>query len=130
MLTLKLLDMRIVSSRRSHQQAPHPCLDTADADTPASQRGDLQARADLFAQQISIERARFERVIWKTEHDNQLEQLRAQLRLANKLLEFTDWHHNVCAALTARIAVAEVAETSIRELQGRGGDLVALPDRP
>ena len=126
MLTLKLLDMRIVSSRRSHQQAPHPCLDTADADTPASQRGDLQARADLFAQQISIENARFERVIWqlKTEHDKQLEHLRAQLRLANKLLEFTDWHHNVCAALTARIAVAKVAETSIRELQGRGEDLV------
>jgi hypothetical protein len=82
-------------------------------------RGDLQDRADLFAQQISIEIARFERVIWqlKTEHDNQLEHLRAQLRLANKLLEFTDWHHNVCSALTARIAVAEVAETSIRELQ-------------
>ena len=82
-------------------------------------RGDLQDRADLFAQQISIENARFERVIWqlKTEHDNQLEHLRAQLRLANKLLEFTDWHHNVCSALTARIAVAEVAETSIKELQ-------------
>ena len=83
-------------------------------------RGDLQDRADLFAQQISIENARFERVILqvKTEHDNQLEHLRAQLRLANKLLEFTDWHHNVCATLTAQIAVAEVAETSIRELQG------------
>ena len=89
-------------------------------------RGDLQDRADMFAQQISIENARFERVILqlKTEHDNQLEHLRAQLRLANKLLEFTDWHHNVCATLTARIAVAEVAETSIRKLQGSGGDLV------
>ena len=89
-------------------------------------RGDLQDRAALFAQQISIENARFERVIWhlKTEHDNHLGHLRAQLRLANKLLEFTDWHHHVCAALTARIAVAEVAETSIRELQGRGQELV------
>jgi hypothetical protein len=89
-------------------------------------RGDLQDRADMFAQQISIENARFERAVLqlKTEHDNQLEHLRAQLRLANKLLEFTDWHHNVCAALSARIAVAELAETSIRKLQGRGLDLV------
>jgi len=91
-------------------------------------RGDLQDRADLLAQQISVENARFERVIvqLKSEHDNQLEPLRAQLRLANKLLEFTDWHHNVCATLTARIAVAEAAETSIRELQGRGGDGVGV----
>ena len=89
-------------------------------------RGDLQDRAALFEQQISIENSRFERVVWqlKTEHDNQLEHLRAQLRLANKLLEFTDWHHNLCATLAARIAVAEAAETSIRELQGRGGELV------
>ena len=89
-------------------------------------RGDLQDRADMFEQQISIENAQFERVILqlKTEYDNQLEHLRAQLRLANKLLEFADWHHNVCATLTAQIAVAEVAETSIRKLQGRGVDLV------
>ena len=89
-------------------------------------RGDLQDRADMLAQQISVENARFERVIWqlKTEHDSQLEHLRAQLRLANKLLEFTDWHHNVCATLTARIAVAEAAETSIRELHGRGETVV------
>ena len=78
-------------------------------------RGDLQDRAALFAQQISIENARFERVIshLKAEHDTQLEHLRAQLRLANKLLEFTDWHHNVCATLAARIAVAELAEAAI-----------------
>ena len=89
-------------------------------------RGDLQDRADLLAQQISVEHARFERVIWqlKSDHDNQLEHLRAQLRLANKLLEFTDWHHNACATLTARIAVAEAAETSIRESRGKVGDLV------
>jgi hypothetical protein len=91
-------------------------------------RGDLQDRVDMLAQQIGAENARFERVIWqlKTEHDNQLEHLRAQLRLANKLLEFTDWHHNLCATLTARIAVAEAAEASIRELQGRGGDGVGV----
>ena len=86
-------------------------------------RADLQDRADLLAQQISVETARFERVIvqLKTEHDIQLKHLRAQLRLANKLLEFTDWHHNVCATLTARIAVAEAAEISIRKLHGSGG---------
>jgi len=37
--------------------------------------------------------------------------LRAQLQLVNKLLEFAAWH--VRANLAARIAVAEVAETSI-----------------
>ena len=78
-------------------------------------RGDLQDRADIFEQQIGVENARFERLILqlKTEHDNKLELLRAQLRLADKLLEFTDWRHNVCAILAARIAVAEVAEISI-----------------
>ena len=89
-------------------------------------RGDLQDRAHMFEQQISVENARFERLILQLEtaHDSQLEHLRAQLRLANKLLEFADWHHNVCATLTARIAVAEVAETSIRKSLGKGADLV------
>ena len=89
-------------------------------------RGDLHERADMFEQQISIENARFERLILqlKTAHDSQLEHLRAQLRLANKLLEFADWHHNVCATLTARIAVAEVAETSIRKSLGASVNLV------
>lgn len=87
-------------------------------------RGDLQDRVDMFEQQIGIENARFERLILqlKTEHDNKLELLRAQLRLANKLLEFTDWHHNLCATLAARIAVAEVAEISIsKPLAGVAG---------
>ena len=53
----------------------------------------------MFEGQIGVENTRFERLILqlKTEHDNKLEHLRAQLRLANKLLEFTDWHDNVCA---------------------------------
>ena len=90
--------------------------------------GDLQDRAHIVEEQISVEKARFERLILqlKTAHDSQLEHLRAQLRLANKLLEFADWHHNVCATLTARIAVAEVAETSIRKSLGTGVDLVGL----
>ena len=85
-------------------------------------RGDLQDRVDMFEQQISVENARFERLILqlKTEQDNKLEHLRTQLRLANKLLEFTDLHHNVCVTLAARIAVAEVAEISIRKSLGTG----------
>ena len=76
----------------------------------------------MFEGQIGVENIRFERLILqlKTEHDNKREHLRAQLRLAKKLLEFADWHHNVCATLTARIAVAEVAETSIRKSLGTG----------
>jgi hypothetical protein len=97
-------------------------------------RGDLQDRADMFKQQITIENVRFEQVVLqlKTRHDNQLEHLRAQLRLANKLLEFTHWHDNVCATLTARIAVAEVAESSIRNCEVEAGTLPALhgPTRP
>jgi hypothetical protein len=41
--------------------------------------------------------------------------LQAQLRLAQKLLEFAAWHERVRADLAARIAVAEVAESSIRK---------------
>ena len=79
--------------------------------------GDLQDRAHIVEEQISVEKARFERLILqlKTAHDSQLEHLRAQLRLANKLLEFTAWHDNLRADLAARIAVAEVAEISIRK---------------
>ena len=79
-------------------------------------RGDLQDRVDMFEQQINPENARLEELILrlKTVQDNELdEHLRAQLRLANKLLEFMDWHHNVCATLAARIAAAEEAEIAI-----------------
>ena len=80
-------------------------------------RCDLQARANLLEQQITDENAQFERAILqrKTTLDSNLQQLRAQLRLANKLLEFTAWHDNLRADLAARIAVAEVAEISIRK---------------
>ena len=80
-------------------------------------RCDLQARAELLKQQISDENAQFERAILhlKTKLDSNLQHLRAQLRLANKLLEFTAWHDNLRADLAARIAVAEVAEISIRK---------------
>jgi len=80
-------------------------------------RCDLEARAQLLERQISDENARFERAILqlRTALDSNLQQLRAQLRLANKLLEFTAWHDNLRADLAARIAVAEVAEISIRK---------------
>ncbi len=80
-------------------------------------RCDLQARAELLEQQISDENAQFERALLqlRTTLDSNLQHLRAQLRLANKLLEFTAWHDNLRADLAARIAVAEVAEISIRK---------------
>ena len=88
-------------------------------------RGDLQDRVDMFEQQISLENARFEQLIQrlKTEQANELDQLRAHLRLANKLLEFMDWQHNVCATLAARIAAAEEAEIEIWKSLGTGADV-------
>ena len=87
-------------------------------------RGDLQDRIDVAEQQISLENARFEQLIQrlKTEQANKLEQLRAQLRLANKLLAFMGWHNNVCATLTTRIAAAEEAETALWKSLGREVD--------
>ena len=78
-------------------------------------RADLNERAYLLQQEISAENARFDQMVveLKREHDNALDQMRAQLRLANKLLEFTAWHHNVRTVLAAHIAAAEAAESSI-----------------
>jgi hypothetical protein len=77
----------------------------------------------MFEQQISLENTRFERMILrlKTEQDDKIEHLGAQLRLAHKLLEFMDWHHTVCATLAARIAAAEEAEIAIWKSLGTGG---------
>jgi hypothetical protein len=78
-------------------------------------RADLNERANLLQQEISAENARFDQLVieLKREHDNALEHMRGQLRLANKLLEFTAWHHNVRTVLAAHIAAAEAAENSI-----------------
>jgi hypothetical protein len=80
-------------------------------------RGDLRDRAERLETQINAENSQFERVMLqlRTKRDGDLQQLRAQLQLVNKLLEFAAWHDNVRANLAARIAVAEVAETSIRK---------------
>jgi len=67
----------------------------------------------------------------RTKRDGDLQQLRAQLQLVNKLLEFAAWHDNVRANLAARIAVAEVAETSIRKsIEIRPLILWRFPNRP
>lgn len=78
-------------------------------------RADLRERAYLLEQEISAENARFDQLVGelKRKHDNALQHMRAQLRLANKLIEFTAWHHNVRTVLAAHIAVAEAAESSI-----------------
>ena len=78
-------------------------------------RADLCERAYLLEQEISAENARFDRLVveLRREHDNALQQMRAQLLLANKLIEFTAWHHNVRTVLAAHIAAAEAAENSI-----------------
>jgi hypothetical protein len=80
-------------------------------------RADLQDRAQLVAQQISAESIRFESMVsqLKAEQASKLEHLRAQLRLANKLLEFTVWQDKVRADLATRIAVAETAENLIKK---------------
>ena len=87
-------------------------------------RADLRDRAQSVAQQISAEDARFESLVsqLKTEQDSKLEHLRAQLRLANKLLEFTAWHDRVRAQLVARIAVAEAAENFIKNSFGTAAE--------
>jgi len=78
---------------------------------------DLQDRARSVAQQISAENARFENLVsqLKAEQDSRLQHLRAQLRLANKLLEFTVWQANLRTQLAKRIAVAEAAESLIKK---------------
>ena len=89
-------------------------------------RADLRDRARSVAQQISAENDCFERFVsqLKAEQDTKLEHLRAQLRLANKLLEFTVWHDRIRAELTARIAVAEAAENLIKNSFGTAEMLV------
>jgi hypothetical protein len=48
----------------------------------------------------------------KTEQDQRLEALKAQLRAVNKLIDVAAWQYNVRTALTLSIAVAAAAETS------------------
>jgi hypothetical protein len=95
-------------------------------------RGDLRDRADRLEKQINAENSQFDVMLQlRTKRDGDLQQLRAQLQLVNKLLEFAAWHDNVRANLAARIAVAEVAETSIRKsTEIRPLILWRFPNRP
>ena len=63
---------------------------------------------------INVEHAQFEQMILqlKTEQDQRLEALKAQLRAVNKLIDVAAWQYNVRTALTLSIAVAAAAETS------------------
>jgi hypothetical protein len=83
-------------------------------------RTDLQDRADSVAQQIGAEHARFASLISQieAEQSNKLTHLRAQLRLANKLIEFTLWHDNLRVELAARISAAEAVENIIEKSSG------------
>lgn len=80
-------------------------------------RTDLQDRADSVAQQISAENARFANLVSQieSEQNSKLTHLRTQLRLANKLIEFTVWHDNLRAELTTRISVADAVENIIKK---------------
>jgi hypothetical protein len=78
---------------------------------------DLQERVQLVAQRISLENTRFAGMVSRLQagHESKLDHLKAQLRLANKLLEFTVWQDKVRADLAARIAITEAAENLIRD---------------
>ena len=87
-------------------------------------RAELQDRADLIAQQISAENARFESLVsqLRAEQASKLDHLRAQLRLANKLVEFAAWEQNVRTTLAAHIAAAEAAKRTLETLPRFVGD--------
>ena len=77
---------------------------------------DLKGRAERLKAEIGAENARFEHLLQqlRAKQEVSLQPLRAQLRLAHKLLEFT--------ALAARIAAAEAAENFIRKSLGEDGE--------
>ena len=83
-------------------------------------RTDLQDRADSVAQQIGAENARFVSLVSQieSEQSSKLTHLRAQLRLANKLIEFTLWHDNLRVELAMRISAAQAVENIIKTSDG------------
>ena len=83
-------------------------------------RTDLQDRVISVVHQISAENARFASLVSQieSEQNSKLTHLRAQLRLANKLIEFTFWHDNLRVELAARISAAEAVESMIKKSDG------------
>ncbi|HEX5930879.1 MAG TPA: hypothetical protein VFY74_03865 [Methyloceanibacter sp.] len=86
---------------------------------------DLRDRARFLEQEIHAENARFDQQVsgLTAERDGAIQHMRAQLLLANKLIEFTAWHHKVRTVLAAHIAVAEIAENSIARSLQAGAEL-------
>jgi hypothetical protein len=80
-------------------------------------RTDLQDRANSVAHQICAENARFASLVSQieSEQNSKLTHLRAQLRLANKLIEFMVWQDNLRVELSARISAAEAVESMIKK---------------
>jgi hypothetical protein len=83
-------------------------------------RIDLQDRADSLAHQISAENASFASLVSQieSEQNGKLTHLRAQLRLASKVIEFMLWHENLRVELTRRISAAETVENIIKKVDG------------
>jgi hypothetical protein len=80
-------------------------------------RGDLAERAQRIRQEIDAEHVRFETMLLhlKSERENLLGPLNAQLQAVHKLLGFAAWHHDVRTSLLVAIAGTAVAELSVRE---------------
>jgi hypothetical protein len=83
-------------------------------------RTDLQDRVDSVAHQISAENARFASLVSQieSEQSSKLTHLRAQLRLAHKLIDFTLWHENLRVELAKRISAAQAVENIIKKSDG------------
>jgi hypothetical protein len=77
-------------------------------------RGDLQDRANLLKQQINAVQAQFENLIvqLKREEGSRVEDLKAEFKAVNRLIEVAAWHRNVRAAAVAAVAAAAAAEVS------------------
>lgn len=84
-------------------------------------RDDLRDRAHSVDRQIFAEIVRFDALVsrLKVEQASKLDHLRAQLRLANKLVEFTIWQDTVRTELATRLAAAEAADDAVRESSAR-----------
>ena len=93
---------------------------------------ELQSRAERIMAQISAENVRFEALVreLRAKQENSLAHLKAQRRLANKLIEFTAWQDRLRAELAARIAVAETAEGLIRDRSGEGDEPAEASQSP
>ena len=91
-------------------------------------RGDLQERVKMVEQQINAEHAQLETLIGqlKREQDSRVEELRAQLQAANKLIEVATWQHNARLAVARALALAAAVELSLAARQSDPQNVVAV----